>query len=476
MQQFYGQTNLSLYALANGAPATLLPTSNPNTPNPYPLPSGLISSLSASGSLSGLIGSTPRRNVQANIRIVAGGPSGSGGIPLGNATLTSSHSFSFSSPELAKAFASSPPDYNIPVYAYYSYNGGPAVQLGSPAILGTTYQPINAQVIQAGAQSGITTTFFTHWIPTGMSFDGLSGSITLRGSVAGFNEALVAIGYTLDNQLVCKESNATNSSHLSAISHLAGFTMKGNDTNADTLPVSIALPYALPLAGSAGTCLVTSISAGYLYLDAFSSKYTATIANLAAILSPAKAAAPPRFAEGVGGEFRFQSGSEPSLYTAVALKMLGTVQLDAIAGSISVAGVVGSPAKSAWQPPPIGNWTANTSYYVFSAEDCQSLGLHFGNPTPYYLVGSANTPTNYVIPPNATLLLNVPLYGNGASASEQTVFQTFPNAAQLGTSRVILAEGECLVALHNVSAAGDMLYGNLDFGDQSTAYFHIGQN
>jgi hypothetical protein len=74
------------------------------------------------------------------------------------------------------------------------------------------------------------------------------------------------------------------------------------------------------------------------------------------------------------------------------------------------------------------------------------------------------------------LLLNVPLYGNGPAPSQQTVFQTFPDAAQLGSSRVILPAGACLVALHNVTAPGDILYGNLDFGDQSTAYFHIGQN
>jgi len=479
-QQFYGQTSLSLYALGSGAAATILPGSSPNASNPYPFPSGLISALSKAGSLSGLISGAPHGNVQASISIVAGGPSGSGGVVLGHAPLQPSpqaaQSFSFSSPALGNALASSPPGYNIPVYAYFSANGGPAVQLGSPAILGTSYLPINAQVVQTGSQSGITGTVFTQWIPAGMSLDGLSGSITLRGNYPAFNEALVTVGTTTDNQLVCKEANRAPSPHLAAISRLAGFTMKGNDTNADTVPVSVALPYAMPSAGPAGTCLVTSITAGYLYLDPWSAKYTTTMANLAAVLSPTSATAPARFAEGIGGEFLFESGSEPSKYSIVALKMLGTTQLDAIAGSISVAGIVGAPAKSAWQPAPMGNWTANTSFYAYSASDCETLGLKFGNPTLYYIVGSNNTPTNYVIPPDATLLMNVPLYGNGAAASQQTVFQTFPDAAQLGSSRVILSEGECLVALHNVTAPGNNLYGNLDFEDQSTAYFHIGQH
>jgi hypothetical protein len=480
LQQFYGQTSLSLYALGNGAPATLLPASNQGSANPYPLPSGLISSFSPAGNLSGIISGAPHGNVHANIMITAGGPSGTGGIPLGNATLTpspqSAQSFSFSSPELGNALASSPPAYNIPVYAYFSYNEGPAVQLGSPAMLGTSYQPINAQVIQSGSQSGIASSTFTQWIPTDMNFAGLSGSLSLQGSYQGFSEALITIGYTSDGETICRATNQTSSRHLSPVSRLAGFTLKSNDTNAATLPVSIALPYSIPLAGPAGTCLVTSISAGYLYLDAWSAKYTATRSNLAAVVSPAFPSTSTRFAEGIGGEFRFQSGTEPSLYTVVALKMLGTTQLDAIAGSISVAGIIGPPAKSAWQPPPLGNWTANTNFYAYSAKDCQMLGLHFGNPTPHYLVGSNRTPTDYVVPPSATLLLNMPLYGNGAAASQQTVFQTFPNAAQLGTSRVILSQGECLVALHNVSAPGNNLFGNIDFENQSTAYFHIDQN
>jgi len=479
-QQFYGQTSLSLYGINPAAAASLLPPSNPRAADPYFFPSGLITTLSPGGHLTGLISKVPGGNVNNAVAIVAGGPLAAGGTVLGNATLAPSaqapQTFSFTSPELGAALSLSPPGYALPVYAYYSRNAGPAVQLGSPAVLGATYLPLTAQLAQAGRRSGITNSLVTKWIPPGLGIRGLSGSITFFGNNPSFSEALVTIGTTADTQLACKLENATSPLSPPSISRIAAFTLKANDTNPDTIPANIALPYALPPAGASGTCLIAWISAGYAYLNAQSAKYSTTLVNIAAVLSPVGANGPITFAGGIGNEFRFASASEPSLTTVVALKMQRPTQLDAIAVSASAAGVAGAPQTSGWQPNPIGSWTATTSFYAYPEAACEALRLSFTNAGAFYAVGLSKTPTNTVIPPGAAPLFSVPLFGNGPLATQQTVFQTFPDPAQPGTSRITLGANECLVALHNVSAPGDSLYGNLDFENQSTAYFHLAPN
>jgi hypothetical protein len=475
-QQIYGQTNLALYGINPAASATLLPPSNPRAANPYFFPSGLIASLSPSGRVTGLVSNVPG-NGQSAIAIVAGGPLSAGGAVLGNATLeptaAAPQTFSFTSAALGAALSESPPGYALPVYAYFSRNAGPAQQLGSPALLGATYLPFTSQVAQAGARSGITNTIVTKWVSPGLSLRGLTGSITFTGNNPSFSEALVTIGSTADTQLACKLENGTSPSSPPNISRIAAFILKANDTNPDTIPVNIALPYALPPEGAAGSCLMAWISAGYAYLNAQSAKYASTLVNLAAVLSPTAARAPVTFAEGLGNEFRFASASEPSLYTLVALKMQRRTQLDAIAVSVSVAGVAGAPQNSGWVPNPIGSWTATTSFYAYPAAECDALGLSFANANALYAVGLNKTPTNTVIPPAAALLFSAPVYGNGAIATQQTFFQTFADPAQPGTSRIELGANDCLVALHNVAAPGDSLYGNLDFENQSTGYFHV---
>ncbi len=475
-QQIYGQTNLALYGINPAAAATLLPPSNPGAADPYDFPSGLITSLSPSGRVTGLISNVPGHG-QSAIAIVAGGPLSAGGTVLGNATLEPSaqapQSFAFTSAELAAALAASPPGYALPIYAYFSRNAGPAMQLGSPAIPGASYLPFAPQVAQAGSRSGITDTLVTTWIPPGLSARGLSGSITFFGNNPSFSEALVTIGTTADSRPACKLKEATSPPRPPNISRIAGFILKANDTNPDTVPVNLALPYALPPAGPSGTCLIAWISAGYANLNARSAKYTTSRVNIAAVLSPTAARAPITFAVGIGNEFRFASASEPSLYTVVALKMRGRAQLDAIAVSVSAAGVAGAAPTSGWLPNPIGSWTATTSFYAYPEAECDALGLNFVNANALYAVGLNKTPTNMVIPPAAALLFSVPLFGNGGIATQQTFFQTFLDPAQPGTSRIALATNACLVALHNVAAPGDSLYGNLDFENQSTAYFHV---
>jgi hypothetical protein len=479
-QQFYGQTNLSLYGINPAAPATLLRPSGPRAADPYLFPSGFIATLSPDGGVSGLISNVPGGNVHGAVAIVAGGPLEAGGTVLGNATLEPSartpQSFSFTSAGLAALLSASPPGYALPVYAYFSRNAGPAVQLGSPAMLGTTYLPFASRILQTGSISGINSTLFTRWIPPGLSLRGLSGSITFAGNTVGFSEALVTVGTTDDSQPACKLENGTAPARPPNMQRLAAFTLKANDTNPDTIPVSIALPYALPPAGPAGTCLVAWISAGYAFLDVQSAKYSSTLVNLAAALSPVVDGAPAGFAEGIGNAFHFASASEPSLYTVVALKMQAPAQLDAIAVSVSAAGLLGAPQKSGWLPTPVGNWTATTSFYAYPAGDCDALGLSFIDASPLYAVGLNRSPANYDIPQAAALLFSAPLHGDGALATQQTFFQIFSDHAQPGASRIVLSAGDCLVALHNVAATGDSLYGNLDFEDQSTAYFHLAPN
>jgi hypothetical protein len=476
-QQFLYQSNLTFFALAQGAFPYLLPSSDPSLTDPAQLPTGLLTSLSPAGLLSGIVTNTNSQSPAPGIDVYAGGPAASGGEFIGQAGLTQVQpgfaAQGFAEPLPAGTLANLPPGYLPSIYATGSYAGGPASQLGSPAMPGAGFTSLYANLMQTGAVSGITSTIYTHWVGGNYAFMGLTGSVSLVGNDPSFSEALVTVGFTGDSQLACLRKNATSPSVVPPFSRLAAVIMKSNDTIGDVLPVSITLPYGVPMAGPKGTCLLLWISAGYPFLSPYAAKYANTNSRLAAMLAPPPPNAPFTVAEGLGNEFRFPAGSTAGQYTVVSMRLNTKVQLDAIAGSVSAGGIAGAPASTNLVPPPAGNWIATTFFYAFNQGGCSALGLTYGPGNPYFAVARTNLPAAFSIPSDARLLLTVPLFGLAGIVTEQSFFQTIANPQTPAALPFILQPGECLIAFHNVAAPAGSLDGVLDLENQSTAYFHL---
>ncbi len=484
VQQLYGKSNISVQAVEDGFTPLLLP---PTSSNPYPIPGGSISSAISSGTVTGVVSGT---GSAPPVPVLAGGPRNGGGTRIGYATTTSignnNYSFSLTSATISSDLNGAPVGYNLPITAYALDQASAPVPLSNPLPVGPAaafYQvtPSNQAVQQSGSQSGITNTIFTTWISTNSVFTGISGTFTLSGNDASFSEALVVFGSapTLNTQATCQQANNTSPSQVPGILRTGAVILKdvtaypgSGTTNVMSVPFNFALPYGMPLSGSSGSCLITLLSAGYPYLNSQTAKYSDTTAGVTETLSAAVAGAPNTFPVGIGNEFQFGTSSSSSQFTIVAIKVVNAAQLDAIAASASVAGVVGAPSGSAWLPLPTGNWTATTSFYQFTAADCAALPVTFGTPNSFYASAVLKTPTTYTVPSDAVLLGSLPLASVDSTPAQQTSFMSFSSATQLGSSTVSLTANECVVALHNVSSPTNALDGVLDFENQSTAYFH----
>ncbi len=479
-QQLYGQSNISLYAMADGYTSYLLPPSSQNASNPYSIPQGIVGSATSDGKVLGSITGAAGNTNSPTVMVFAGGPQGGGGTNAGSPTVTTlgpnTYSFSLSSSTILNDLASAPAGFVLPVYGYVLDAFGAPVPLSIPTPVspsgGGTYKSLSGEVAQSGSQSGITNTIFTAWVSTNSQLSGLSGTVSTSGNDASFSEALIVVGAISGSESACFQANNTSPSPLPAMSRFAAVIEKNVSTSRVTLPIDFALTYGMPmLGGASGTCLATLVSAGYPYLSPQTAKYTDTKYAFQVSLTPVAVGTPTTFPIGIGSEFKFSSNVSSTAYTAVALKMTALTQVDSIAQSASVAAVLGAPAGSGWNPAPTGNWTATTSFYKFPSADCQALGLSFGSPNSHYAVAVNKTPTEYTIPTDATLLAVLPLSGYDGNAIQQNAFTSFESTSQIGKSTVSLAANDCLVALHNIASPSGSLNGNLDLENQSTAYF-----
>ncbi len=142
---------------------------------------------------------------------------------------------------------------------------------------------------------------------------------------------------------------------------------------------------------------------------------------------------------GTGGEFCFGmnggcqgSTTDDSQSFATMSPITSATTLVALYGDISDSTFDGT---SSFGPLPTGAWTATNDFYVYHGADCSAFTAGINGPGDYY----------GVIPADATLLLSVPLSGNGIGVSEAPVFQP------LSTS---VAPGDCLVTLWGLSGNG----------------------
>ena len=316
---------------------------------------------------------------------------------------------------------------------------------------------ISLTLAQTGADSGIRNRLFTTWLQAGQSFAGLQGQISLTGNAPGFSEALILLGTTPDGRAACAHRNATTVPGMPAVSRLWAGILKSNDAAPASIPVSVALAHPIPPATASGTCLVTLVSAGYVFLRRDAALYTATRVQLAVATSPD--AGEPVQAFGMGGEFRFAPGTA----NYVGIQANRPLAIDAIAASVSAAPVAGAPADARWGTMPRGFWQVGTEFLYLPAPACRAAHLVGHQPGPAYDVLRLAEPAALPRPAGAVALLNVPLASRADHAVQATGFQRF-------TSRT-LDPGDCLIARTGGVRAGS---GLLDVENQSTVYLRGG--
>lgn len=325
---------------------------------------------------------------------------------------------------------------------------------------------VSAVAAQSGARSGITYTLFTQWLPAGRAFAGLSGGVTFSGNDPSFSEALVLVGTTADTHAACLAENNSWPAQATGVQRLWAAILKNDAAGQVSIPVGFTLPrgVALPVTDG-GTCLAVSISAGYAFLDAASAKYTRTAVSLSLSLEGAMPGAPVVMPLGLGGEFRFDLAAGPRSYTYVGIRADRTLQVYAIAGSVSAAPVAGAPAGAGWTPLPSGTWAAGTRFLYLPATVCSAAGLVTQPSNGNFAVLRQGTPTAFRMPDGLRTALNMRLAGAGVSALQMSPFRGFSAA---GPASLVLAPGDCLVTFTHMLPTGDA--GEVDFENQSTVY------
>ncbi len=311
---------------------------------------------------------------------------------------------------------------------------------------------ITLTVAQSGADSGIRNRLFTTWLPAGQGFAGLDGRIALAGNAPGFSEALVLLGTTPDDRTSCARRNATIIPGMPAVSRLWAGILKSNDMAPVGVPVSVRLPHPVPPATAAGTCVVTLVSAGYVFLRRDAALYTTTTVRLAVTTAPARAPVQPF---GMGGEFRFAPGAA----NYVGIRANRPLAVDAIAASVSAAAVSGAPAAARWGAAPPGAWQVSTAFLYLPAPACRAARLIGHQPGVAYDILRLADPAALPRPAGAVSLLDVKLASRATQAAQATAFAQPADRS--------LAVGDCLVAFTRAAPGGS---GLLDVENQSTVY------
>ncbi len=238
-----------------------------------------------------------------------------------------------------------------------------------------------------------------------------------------------------------------------AVSRLWAGILKANDATAVSIQVAVSLTHPVPPATPAGTCLVTLVSAGYVFLRRDAALYTTTRVQLGVGTSPD--ASGPVQAFGMGGEFRFAPGTA----NYVGIRARRPLAVDAIAASVSAAPVSGAPASARWGPPPPGVWQLATEFFYLPAPACSAARLVSHQPGPDYDVLRLAEPAGLPRPAGAVSLLRIGLAGYATRAAQATRFRAMTNQ--------LLDAGDCLIAF---SAAAPGNTGMLDGENQSSVY------
>jgi hypothetical protein len=329
--------------------------------------------------------------------------------------------------------------------------------------------PLAGEVAQSGAQSGIGTTLFSAWLPAGLSFGGLSGTVSFSGNDPTFSEALVLLGTTGDGAAACAQRNNTAIAGFPALRLLWATILKSNDTTRVTVLPQFALPFAVAMPPQ-GACLMAVVSAGYPFLTATVSRYTDTSFALNILTPPATPDAQAVVPLGIGGEFRFNPVQMAGGTVYVGFRAEKPLVVDAIAPSVSAAPVLGAPRATGNLPLPSGGWAAGAPFYFLSARICAASHLKMAPSTGTLSVLRNGTPALVPLPGGAQTVLTPWLLSTGTHAAQGVGFVAFP--ARRGWDGN-MAAGDCLVSYPQVRPYNGGVPGVVDIEAQSTVYFRV---
>ncbi len=465
--QLVGEPSLSAFALAPFNAPLPLQGSNPAAYQPYRLPLGSLVQVAGGLALGDIAGpGSPR------LSVYAGAPAADGGL-AGGAPLFGSAPGGVNVAAPLPVFTP-PPGAALPVFGYAPDQAGAPVPLAHPvpAAAGAASLPIGGTVAQSGSLAGIRDTVFTAWIPAGQGFAGVSGKVALTGNAPGFSEALALLGTTTDDPASCARRNGLAVSAPPAMARLWAGILKNTGASTVTIPVNLALPYPVTPVSPAGSCAVLLISAGYPYLSPTTPLYTTASAALTMATAPATAGAPQVVPLGLGGEFRIASGTSSAQSVLVGLQALVPLELDAIAGALSTAPVVGAPAASGWLPIPAGNWAYETSFLYLPAAICAGLGLAAHPANGLFAMLRQGNPGSMTVPAGSVPLMRVGVESLGGLPIQKSTYQAFTATVPAATP-FRLGTGDCLIGLGSSVPSAGGTPGMLDVEDQSTVYLRV---
>ncbi len=279
--------------------------------------------------------------------------------------------------------------------------------------------------------TGFPTAWYGFPISGTQSFTSLSGTVSITQSDDLYSEVLFILQYLPTGACPSGRWPATTPEFGPPGARGIGQVIVKAPTHGSfTLPIDFELPGGLPISN----CLLLGLNGGPVSTghDMVSS------ANLS--LGFTAPQTPPQQVIGMGGEFCYgqdwgcqKATTVDTQSFAAVTKLSQPVRLVALYGDISDTTFDGT---SAFGPPPAGSWTATNDFYVYHGAECDQLGSGILGPGNYY----AN------IPPDATLLLSVPLSGRGIGVATQPVDKTFPNLS--------IPAGDCLVTLWGLQGTG----------------------
>ena len=269
-------------------------------------------------------------------------------------------------------------------------------------------------------------------LPTPVTLEGLSGSVSTSQSLPGFSEALISLHDLPTGQ--CPQNGEVYDSYgqiaakYPGVGKLASFIVKNANGGVSTVPTQFMLPVGMPISN----CLVVMLDGSILTGGPF------TMTSDMSLAYSTNAPSPPPSIIGLDDEFCF--GQSWGCQIASVNSSRAFAKVIAIQSRVRVLALYGNISDSTFTPggrfapPPDGTWSISNDFYAI--KNCSGM--------PKGLVGPGELYSR--IPAGSLNLLNVTMRGNGQQTLQQSVFKAF--------AEVILEPGDCIGHFVNMTGHG----------------------
>jgi hypothetical protein len=329
--------------------------------------------------------------------------------------------------------------HRLSLYAVSLESKVDAPLAGSPATPGGSTVASHFSVTNPAP--GFPTQWFGYRLPAGqLNFTGLTGTVTMANSANIFSEILFIVTYLPSG--ACPTEGTTDPNGPPGLGpSLWSDIIKGPTTGYFSDPVNFTLPVGIPISN----CLIVGFGGGTV---AGAHPVTGTV-NLVANYTQK----PDESTQilGLDSEFCFGQNwgceaatTDDTQSFAAVTQVMQRSKLNTILGNISDSTFDGS---ANFGPLPAEAWSSTNDVYLYPASSCSQFPAG----------RSFNGPGNYLrqVPPDATLLLHVPLTGSAGAVAGETVNYLQPGmtngiVVNQAFSNVTLNAGECLVVLYGM--------------------------